>query len=110
MSESAMRLLTLTALFIAASGLASADRMTLKNGNIVRGTYLGGTARQVRFDANGAVQTYEIEQVRSISFADDEYQSNAQPNYPDRNNSPAPQPPPQGGQYQGGQYQGGQPQ
>jgi hypothetical protein len=95
-----MRLLALTALFIATGGLASADRMTLKNGNVVRGTYLGGTARQVRFDANGGVQTYDIDQVRSISFSDDEDQSNAQPNYPDRNNYP---PPPQ-------QSQGGQPQ
>jgi hypothetical protein len=95
-----MRLLTLTALFIAAGGLASADRMTLKNGNVVRGTYLGGTARQIRFDVNGGVQTFETDQVRSISFADDEYQPPAQPNYQDRNNYP---PPPQ-------QSQSGQPQ
>jgi hypothetical protein len=96
-----MRLLALTALFIAANGLAGADQITLKNGTVVRGTYLGGTARQVRFDANGGVQTYDIDQVRSISFSDDEYQSNAQPNYPDRNNFPPPQQSPAGQQ---GQY------
>jgi hypothetical protein len=92
-----MRILTITALFLAITGLASADRITLKNGNVVRGTYLGGTARQVRMDVNGGVQTYEIEQIRAISFTEDEYQNAPPQTSSDRNNYPPPQPsrPPQ---------------
>jgi hypothetical protein len=89
-----MRFVTLTALLITAAGLASADRLNLKNGNVIQGTYLGGTARQVRFDVNGGIQTFEIDQVRSISFEDG---ATSQPAYSDRNNYP--QPAPQSQQY-----------
>jgi hypothetical protein len=101
-----MRLVTLTALLLAGVGLASADRLTLKNGNVVRGTYLGGTARQVRFDVNGGVQTFEVDQVRSISFTDEDYQTSAPPPpaYSDRNNYPPPPQPSQQGQFSQGQY------
>lgn len=63
--------------------MGSADQLTLRNGSVVQGTYLGGTARQVRMDVNGGIQTYEIDQVRSISFVDDGYQQ-----------APPPPPPP----------------
>ena len=86
-----MRIITVTALFLAITGLANADRITLKNGDVIRGTYLGGTARQVRIDVNGGVQTYEIDQVRSISFMEDEYQNAPQQRSSDRNNYPPPQ-------------------
>jgi hypothetical protein len=85
-----MRLSTLSVLLIAGATLAAADQLNLKNGNVVEGTYLGGTARQVRFDVRGGVQTYEIDQVRSISFAEDS--APPQPNYSDRNNVPPPAP------------------
>ena len=55
------------------SAAASADTVTLRNGQIVQGTYLGGTARQVRVDVNGEVQTFDIGQVQSISFIDQNY-------------------------------------
>lgn len=59
---------------------ASADTVNLRNGQIVQGTYLGGTARQVRVDVNGEIQTFDIGQVQSISF--------------DGGYAPAPPPPP----------------
>jgi hypothetical protein len=87
--------------------LASADTINLRNGELVQGTYLGGTARQIRIDVNGNIQTYDIGQVRSVSFSDPSYQSYQAPppsnNYPDRDrdrdkdryagNNPTPPPP-----------------
>jgi len=67
------------------AGLASADRLTLRNGSVIEGTYLGGTAREIRMDvsssSNGGLQTFRVEQVLSVSFSDDSYH-------------PAPPPPP----------------
>src|SRR5438105_2802130 len=57
--------------------LAFADTITLKNGSVVKGTYLGGTARQVRVDDGSNVQTLDVDDIRRIDF-----------------DSPAPAPPP----------------
>ena len=51
---------------------AWADRLTLKTGTVVNGTYLGGSSRQVRMEVDGQIQSYEVEQVRSIAFGDDQ--------------------------------------
>jgi hypothetical protein len=80
-----MRLLRVTAMLAVVAGIAAADRLVLKNGSSVQGAYLGGSPRQVRFDVNGSVQTYEIDQVRSISFSEENYTQ-----------SPPPPPPPPG--------------
>jgi hypothetical protein len=60
-------ILAITSLFTAA---AVADVITLRNGQIINGTYLGGTARTIRVDAGGQIQTFDIGQVQSISFND----------------------------------------
>ncbi|MGA2716026.1 MAG: hypothetical protein ABSG41_23245 [Bryobacteraceae bacterium] len=60
-------------LICSAAALLSADTLTLRNGEIVQGTYLGGTARQVRMDLNGDIRTYEIERVQSVTFSDQAY-------------------------------------
>jgi hypothetical protein len=105
-----MRLITknasLLSSFLIFGALASADTINLRNGENVQGTYLGGTARQIRIDVNGNIQTYDIGQVRSVTFSDPNYQSyQAAPppppanNYPDRDrdryagNNQAPPPP-----------------
>jgi len=44
------------------SALLSADTLTLRSGEIVQGTYLGGTAREIRMDLNGAIRTYDVGQ------------------------------------------------
>ena len=54
--------------------LLNADTLTLRNGATVRGTYLGGTARQIRMDQNGDIRTYDLSQVQSVIFTDAEPQ------------------------------------
>ncbi len=61
--------------------MASADTINLRNGEFVQGTYLGGTARQIRLDVNGNIQTYDIGQVQSVTFSDPNFQPTQAPNY-----------------------------
>jgi hypothetical protein len=68
--------------------VAPADVITLRNGQTVYGTYIGGTARQIRVDVNGQIQTYDIGFVQSIAFNDPGSQPTASPS-----------PPPPGPQY-----------
>ncbi len=49
---------------------AMADVVTLRNGQTVYGTYIGGTARQIQMDIRGQIQTFDISQIQSISFTD----------------------------------------
>lgn len=77
-----------TAVFIcAAAGLLSADTLTLRNGEVIQGTFLGGTARQIRMDLNGEIRTFDIDRVQSVTFNDSQGQSYAAP-------APIPPPPP----------------
>jgi hypothetical protein len=46
-----------------------ADTLTLKNGDVVDGTYLGGTTRVLRMEVNGRVQTYDISMVTNLQFS-----------------------------------------
>lgn len=56
---------------IAAATLASADTLVLNSGQSYQGIYLGGTSRQIRLDVDGQVQTFDLNQVKSISFQQD---------------------------------------
>lgn len=58
------------ALVCAGAMLMSADTLVLRNGATVQGTYLGGDARQIRMDQNGAIQTYDVGQVQSVIFSE----------------------------------------
>jgi hypothetical protein len=49
--------------------LCLGDTLTLKTGEVVDGTYLGGTTRVLRMEVNGRVQTYDIGMVTSLVFA-----------------------------------------
>jgi len=60
-------------LFIAGMTLAFAsfglaDTLTLKNGSVITGTFLGGSARQVRFDDGTNVQTLDVSDIQRIEF------------------------------------------
>jgi len=55
------------ALFVASIGFA--DTITLKNGRVINGTYLGGTARTVRVDDGENVRTLDVSEVQRIEFA-----------------------------------------
>jgi len=56
--------------FITASFLSTgfADMLTLKDGRTINGTYLGGSARQIRMEVGDDIQTFEIERISGIQF------------------------------------------
>lgn len=62
-------------LFCSAAAVLSADTLTLRSGQTLEGTYIGGTARQVRMDLNGDIRTFELGEVRSLTFSDPGYQA-----------------------------------
>lgn len=47
---------------------ASADTLTLKNGRIVEGTYLGGTARDIRMEVGDRIETFGVDQISGLQF------------------------------------------
>jgi hypothetical protein len=56
------------ALALATAGFA--DTVTLKSGRVIHGTYLGGTARQLRVDTGDRVETLDVADVVRIEFGD----------------------------------------
>ena len=78
-----MRLLPIAiALLTASAGFA--DTITLRDGTVLNGTFLGGTARQVRMEVGDQIRSFEISEVNKIDFGSLAPQANA----------PAPLPPP----------------
>ena len=65
---------------------AWADKLILKSGNTVEGTFLGGSSRQIRIEVDGRIATYDIENVKSITFGEPTRATNT---------APAPNPPTQ---------------
>jgi len=64
-----MRLIHLAvALFLAAAGFA--DTVTLRSGRVIHGTYLGGTARQLRVDTGDRIETLDVTDIVRIEFGD----------------------------------------
>lgn len=59
---------------------ASADTLTLKDGRVIKGQYVGGTSDAIQMEVNGAVQTFDVRDVQSLTR--------------DSNPPPAPPPPP----------------
>ncbi len=48
--------------------LVSADTLTLRNGQTVEGSYLGGTSRQVKMAVGDSIRVFDVGDVLSISF------------------------------------------
>ncbi len=63
-----MRLIYL-GIALAVAGAGWADTITLRNGRVIQGTYLGGTARQVRIDGGDQVQTVDVDSIAKIEFS-----------------------------------------
>jgi hypothetical protein len=59
-------LYVLTMLAVAVT--AQADTLYLKSGKVVGGTYLGGTARQIRMDLGDRVASFDLDDVAKIEF------------------------------------------
>jgi hypothetical protein len=53
---------------LAVAAACFADTFTLKSGRVVTGTYLGGTARQIRVDTGDQVQTLDVSDIVRIEF------------------------------------------
>jgi hypothetical protein len=71
-------------LLLGLSGVAAADTLTLRSGKVVTGTYLGGTARQVRMDTGDEVRTFDIGAVASVVFEEQKAAAAAPPQAPRR--------------------------
>ncbi|HEY2547490.1 MAG TPA: hypothetical protein VGI46_15580 [Candidatus Acidoferrum sp.] len=65
----------LLSLFLA--GAAVADTLTLKDGRVLRGRYLGGTQAVLRFEIKGEVQTFNVADVVGVTFNANSGQTNA---------------------------------
>src|SRR5437016_3143300 len=48
--------------------LAFGDTITLRNGNVINGTYLGGTPRSVRVEVGDSIQTVDVSDISRIDF------------------------------------------
>ncbi len=66
-------------LFFAALSLVSADTLTLRNGRVVQGSYLGGTVRQVRMAVGDRIETYDVSDIESIRFESGQPAAAAEP-------------------------------
>ena len=55
-------------LALCVASAAMADTLALKDGRTINGTYLGGSARQIRMEVGDNIQTFEIDRVSSIQF------------------------------------------
>ena len=45
-----------------------ADTLTLRNGQVVQGTYMGGTSRTVKMQVEDTVKTYDVTDVAKLEF------------------------------------------
>ncbi len=59
----------LSVILLALGVQARADTLELKNGTVLQGKYLGGTADTVRFETSSGLQILEYSQVRSMSVS-----------------------------------------
>jgi len=66
-----MRLLVFGISLTMVAAAIGADTVTLKNGRVATGSYLGGTARDVKIDIGGQVQTFEVADIARIEFDTD---------------------------------------
>jgi hypothetical protein len=62
-----MRLLmAVFALACASTGFA--DTLTLRSGQVVEGTYLGGTARTIKMEVGDAIRTFDVTDIATLQF------------------------------------------
>ena len=62
------RIIVAAALVLAATGIAAADTLELKDGRVLHWRYLGGTQAQVRFEVNGELQMFSVTQIIALTF------------------------------------------
>ena len=57
----------------------AADTVTLKNGRVVAGTYLGGSAREVRLDTGDKIENLNVADIAGIQFGTSQQLNQAAP-------------------------------
>jgi hypothetical protein len=62
-----MRLLHIAVALVLASA-CMADTITMKDGRVIHGTYLGGTARQMKIETGDQIQTLDVSDILRIEF------------------------------------------
>jgi hypothetical protein len=62
-----MRLHT-AVLALACATVCPADTLTLRNGQVVQGTYMGGTARTIKIQVDDTIKTYDVTDVATLQF------------------------------------------
>ena len=62
-----MRLRT-SVLALALSALGFADTLTLRNGQVLNGDYVGGDSRHIKFAVGDRIDTYSVDEVESVRF------------------------------------------
>lgn len=65
------RILAMAAVALFVAGSAAADTLELKDGRVFRGRYLGGTRAILRFEVDGAVQTFNTNDIVAVTFTND---------------------------------------
>jgi hypothetical protein len=79
---------------------AHADTLELKNGSVIKGTFIGGSEAQLSFRVGSTVQHYAVADISSLKFDSDSGRASAdsgfaprprpEPNYPESASRPAP--------------------
>lgn len=54
---------------------SAADTVTLKDGRVVNGTYLGGSAREVKIEIEDKIQTLDVSDINTIQFGSSQQRS-----------------------------------
>ncbi|MGA2420412.1 MAG: hypothetical protein ABSG69_10030 [Candidatus Acidiferrum sp.] len=76
---------TASALGLLLAGAASADTLELKDGRVLQGRFLGGTQAVMRFEWNGEVKTFSVNDIVALTFT---------PTYHEQDNAAPPSTPP----------------
>lgn len=55
-------------LALACATACRADTLTLRDGQVVQGTYMGGTARTIKIQVDDTIKTYDVTDVATLQF------------------------------------------
>src|SRR5579864_8215943 len=103
-------LLRVTSMILTLAAFGLADTLTLRDGRVVHGDYVGGDARHIKIAVGDRVDTFAVDDVDSLQFGSGDRRSSEQ-----RRSSDAPRPagfaqaPPPPAQTSGLQISGGRP-
>src|SRR5271155_4202428 len=88
------RMIAAVALGLFFAGGALADTLELKDGRVLQGRYLGGTQAVLRFEINGEVQTFSVNDAVAITFTGSSGKTNAPATVAPPADAPPPTAPP----------------